>query len=230
MTVFRHAWLIGLPAAFAVLLCFHPMIGDYEGLKDVTTRFQVVHVAMVLVLPLVALALHHLLSGLHGRAAAVGRIALIPFVAFYVPYVAFEGIALGVLGEQLNGLPPDQRDAVAARLVEDFARNPIAGEPGIFWALGSTAWIVVIVSTVLAFRRAGAPVSLQLLLGASALIAAHAPPLAPIGYVCFAAAGWMVLRGRHAQDGRARLAASTQMTPSARSSATRLVSRPSRSA
>jgi hypothetical protein len=197
MNLIRHTFLVAVPAAFAVVLFFHPMIGDYEGLRDVTTRFQAVHVAMVLVLPLLAIGLHHMLGRLKGRAAAVGRLALIPFVAFYVPYVAFEGIALGVLGEQLNGLPADQRDAVAAGLVEDFARNPILGEPSIFWALGSIAWIVVIVSTVLAFRRAGAPASIQLLLGAAALIGAHAPPLAPIGYLCFAAAGWMVLRDHH---------------------------------
>ncbi len=192
------ATLFSIPLAFAVLLWFHPMVGDYEGLRDVTTRFQIVHVAMVLVLPLVALGMRTLLRGLPGRAAAVGRAGLIAFVAFYVPYIAFEGIALGALGDQLNALPADQRDAVAAGLVEDFARNPILGEPGVFWALGSTAWIVVVVSTVLAFRRAGAPRSLQFLLGATALIGAHAPPLAPIGYACFAAAGWMVLRERRA--------------------------------
>jgi hypothetical protein len=193
----RAALLIGVPIAFSVLLWFHPMIGDYEGLRDVTTRFQLVHVGMVLALPLLAIAIHGLLAGLRGRAAAVGRFALIPFVAFYVPYVAFEGIALGVLGEQLNGLPAGQRDAVAPGMVEDFARNPILGEPGLFWALGSTALIVVMVSTVLAFRRAGAPLALQVLLGLSALIGTHAPPLAPIGWACFAAAGWMVLRARH---------------------------------
>jgi hypothetical protein len=198
MTILRHAWLIGVPLAFAVLLCFHPMISDYEGLRDVTTRFQLVHVGMVLAVPLLAVAIHNLLDGLRGRAAAVGRMALIPFVTFYVPYVAFEGIALGVLGEQLNGLPAGQRDAVAPGMVEDFARNPVFGEPGLFWALGSTAWIVVIVATVLAFRRAGAPLALQILLGMSALIGTHAPPLAPIGWACFAAAGWMVLRTRPA--------------------------------
>jgi hypothetical protein len=173
------------------------MVSDYEGLRDVTTRFQIVHVAMVLALPLLAIGIYGLLDGLRGRAAAVGRFALIPFVAFYVPYVAFEGIALGVLGKQLNGLPTGQRDAVAPGMVDDFARNPILGEPGVFWVLGSTALIVVIVSTVLAFRRSGAPLSLQVLLGVSALIGTHAPPLAPIGWVCFAAAGWMVLRARH---------------------------------
>lgn len=197
MLISRFTVLTGIPAAFAVLLWFHPMIGDYEALRDVTTRFQVVHAGMVLALPLLAIGIYGLLDGLRGRAAAVGRFALIPFVAFYVPYVAFEGIALGVLGDRLNDLPAGQRDAVAAGMVQDFARNPIFGEPGLFWALGSIALIVVVVSTVLAFRRAGAPLSLQVLLGVSALIGTHAPPLAPIGWACFAAAGWMVLRARH---------------------------------
>lgn len=194
MLKYRYILLIGIPAAFAVVLAFHPMIDDYEGLRDVTTRFQAVHVAMVLALPLLALGLSVLLDGLRGRAATVARFALIPFVVFYIPYVAFEGIALGVLGQELNGLSAAQRDAVAPGLVEDFARNPILGEPGLFWALGTTAWLVAIVATVMAFRRAGAPLALQIALALTALIAAHAPPLAPIGWVCFAAAGWMALR------------------------------------
>jgi hypothetical protein len=197
MTILRHALLIGGPLAFSVLLWFHPMITDYEGLRDVTTRFQIVHVGMVLALALLAIGIHGLLDGLRGRAAAVARFALIPFVVFYVPYVAFEGIALGVLGQELNSLPAAERAAVAPDLVEDFARNPILGEPGVFWALGSAALVVVMVSTVLAFRRAGAPPALQVLLGLSVLIGTHAPPLAPIGWACFAAAGWMALRARH---------------------------------
>jgi hypothetical protein len=194
MTILRHALLIGVPLAFSVLLWFHPMIGDYEGLRDVTARFQIVHIGMVLAVPLLAVGIYGLLDGLRGRAAAVGRVALIPFVAFYVPYVAFEGIALGVLGDRLNALPPDQRDVVAPGMVADFATNPIVGEPGVFWAVGSIALIVVIVATMLAYRRAGAPLTLQVLLGLSALIGTHAPPLAPIGWASFAAAGWLLLR------------------------------------
>jgi hypothetical protein len=200
MNLLRHATLIGVPLAFAVLLWFHPMIGDYEGLRDVTTRFQVVHVGMVISLPLLAIAIYTMLDGLSGRAAAVGRFALIPFVVFYVPYVAFEGIALGVLGDRLNDLPADQRDAIAPGMVRDFASNPIFGEPGLFWALGSISLIVVMVSTVLAYRRAGARPALQVMLGASVLIGAHAPPLASIGWACFAVAGWLVLRARLSQS------------------------------
>ena len=196
---FGHSLLlVGVPLAFSVLLWLHPMVGDYEGLREVTTRFQVVHVAMVLTLPLLAAGIYVMLRGLGGRSATVARGALIPFVAFYVPYVAFEGIALGVLGQELNGLPAAERDAVAPGLVEDFARNPIFGEPSLFWALGTAAWLVVVVATVRAFRRAGAPARLQVVLAATALIGTHAPPLAPIGLLCYAASGWMVLRARQA--------------------------------
>jgi len=197
-TYARAVLLIGVPAAFSVLLWFHPMLSDYDDLAGVATRFQVVHVAMVLTLCLVAVGMYVLLEGLRGRAASVARVALVPFVAFYVPYVAFEGVALGVLGQELGALSAAQGDVAGTRLVEEFATNPILGEPGVFWALGSTAWIVAVVATVVAFRRAGAPVALQVLLGASALIATHAPPLAPVGLLCFAAAGWLVLRARHA--------------------------------
>ena len=189
----RAALLIGVPVAFAGLLTMHPMLNDYEDLLDVTTRFQVVHVGMVLTFCLVAVGMYGLLDGLRGRAAAVARFALIPFTAFYLPYLAFEGFAVGALGQELNDLPAAQRDAIAPGLIEDLARNPIMGEPGLFWAVGSTAWIVVVVATVLAFRRAGAPVRLQVLLGASALIAGHTPPLGPIGLLCFAAASWLVI-------------------------------------
>jgi hypothetical protein len=197
MNIRHAALLIGVPLAFSVLLWLHPMVGDWEGLKDATARFQIVHVGMVLALPLLALGRYLMLDGLDGRAAATARVSLVVFAVFYVPYVAFEGIGLGVLGQELNGLTAAQRDAVAPGMTEDFARNPILGEPGVFWAVGSAAWTVVSVATVLAFRRAGAPTALQVLLGMSVLIVAHTPPLAPIGLVCFAAAGWMFLRARH---------------------------------
>ncbi len=197
MNIRAHAaLLIAVPLAFSVLLWFHPMLSDYEDLLDVTARFQVVHLAMVLVLPLLAVGMHTMLDGVRSRAATVGRIALIPYVGFYVPYVAFEGIAVGVLGQELNGLPAAQRDAIAPDLIENFARTPIVGEPSLFWALGTLGLLVAVVSAVLALRRAGAPAAFQILLGGSALIGTHAPPLAPIGLLCFAGAGWLALRAR----------------------------------
>lgn len=192
----RAAFLIGAPVAFAGLLTMHPVVSDYRDVLGATTRYQLVHVGMVLTFCLIAVGMHGLLDGLRGRAAGVARVALIPFVAFYVPYLAFEGFAVGALGQEINDLSAARRDAIAPDLIDGLARNPIMGEPGLFWAVGSAAWIVVVVATVLAFRRAGAPVRLQVLLGASALIAGHTPPLGTIGLLCFAAASWMVLSGR----------------------------------
>ncbi len=194
----RSTILIAAPVAFSGLLWIHPMVGDWEGLREATTRFQAVHVGMVLTFCLVAVGTYFLLEGLRGRAASIARVALVPFAAFYIPYLAFEGFAIGALGQQLNRLPAGERDAVAPELIENLATNPIMGEPGIFWAVGSTGWIVGVVATVLAARRAGAPTRLQVLLGASALIAGHTPPLGPIGLLCFAAASWMVLARRDA--------------------------------
>ncbi len=220
----RAVFLIGAPVAFSALLWLHPMVGDWEGLREATTRFQAVHVGMVLAFCLLAVGMNVLLEGLRGRAASVARITLIPFAAFYIPYLAFEGFAIGALGQELNGLPAAERDAVAAPLIENLATNPIMGEPGIFWAVGTTAWIVVVVATVLAFRRAGAPTRLQVLLGASALIAGHTPPVGPIGLLCFAAASWMVLRaagqpvraGRSAAYARAEAASATTASVTSR--------------
>jgi hypothetical protein len=210
MTNRAHAvLLVAVPVAFSGLLWQHPVLRDPEDLLAATTRFQIVHLGMVVTFCLLAVGMHVLLAGLRGGAAAVGRIALIPFVAFYVPYLAFEGVAAGVLGQELNELPAAQRDAIAPGLIEDFSRNPIVGEPGIFWALGSAAWLVAVVAAVLAFRRAGAPLALQVLLGTSALVAAHTPPLGAIGLLAFAGAGWMVLRRRDAAATEAAPAVAT---------------------
>ena len=108
------------------------MIGDYEGLRDVTTRFQVVHVGMVLALPLLAIAIYGLLDGLPRPGGRRRPLRADPVRRLLRPYVAFEGIALGVLGEQLNGLTAGQRDASPPGMVQDFASNPILGEPGVF--------------------------------------------------------------------------------------------------
>ena len=155
MTILRRALLIGVPLAFSVLLWFHPMIGDYEGLRDVTTRFQVVHVGMVLAFRCSRSGCTCCSTGSAdgrppSRASPWSRSS--PSTCPTSPSRASRS-ACSARSSTASGRPA-RRDR--ARLVQDFARNPILGEPGIFWALGSTAWTVVIVATVLALRRAGA--------------------------------------------------------------------------
>ena len=62
------------------------------------------------------------------RAAAAPR-RPVPFVAVLHPLPRLRGVRDRRLGQELNGLPAAEREAVAPGLIEDFARNPILGEP-----------------------------------------------------------------------------------------------------
>ena len=62
--------------------------------------------------------------------------------------------------------------------------------------LGSAAWIVAVVGAAVACRRAGAPMTVVVLLALSVLVAVHAPPVGPIALLCFAAAAALLARSR----------------------------------
>ena len=192
------AFLIGVPFAWAVLLLFHPG-GDataiYGSLSDDVTAFLVVHLGMLLFIPLMAVAVYLLLRGVGGTAAKVARIALIPFVIFYSAWETLQGIANGVLVDQVNALPQGERE-IGAKLVQDFADSPLVRDMGVFAVLGSLGLIVALIATGVALKKeTGAPTSVAALLGVSGfLIAAHPPPFGPTGLVLFIAA--ILLLGR----------------------------------
>jgi hypothetical protein len=123
------AFLIGVPVAWAVLLLFHPT-GEgeaitYAELQDEVTAWLVVHLGMMLFIPLMAVAVYLLLRGIGGTAARVSRIALIPFVIFYGAFETLQGIGVGTLVDDLNGLSGlDQ--ATREDLTQDFAENIFA--------------------------------------------------------------------------------------------------------
>jgi len=62
----------------------------------------VVHVGMMVFIPLLALAIGLLLRDLRSTAARVSRIALAVFVVFYVAWEALQGIANGILVDQVS--------------------------------------------------------------------------------------------------------------------------------
>ena len=64
--------------------------------------------------------------------------------------------------------------------------------------LGGVAWIVAIVAAVLAYRSAGAPVPVLVLLGLSVFVAFHDPPIGPIALLCFAGAVALIARAQRA--------------------------------
>jgi hypothetical protein len=194
------AFLIGVPAAWAVLLLFHPS-GDvkrlYEDIHDQVTAMLVVHIGTMIFIPLMAVAYYLLVRGVEGTAAAVSRIALVPFVVFYGAWEVLQGIATGILVHEVNGRPESER-AAGADLVTEFAENPLARDMGVFASIGGIGLITAAIAAGVALRRhAGAPLSVAVLLGLSGfLINAHPPPFGPIGLVFFIVAVLLFARSQ----------------------------------
>jgi hypothetical protein len=194
------AFLIGVPLLWAVLLLFHPGgEGDqiYLDVQDNVTRFLVVHVGMMIFIPLMAVVIYLLLRGVEGTAAWISRIALVPFVVFYSAWEVLQGIGVGILANELNGLP--QADsALREDLVQDFAEHALIGPFSVFGSLGSMGLIVAAIAAGVAlYRQAGAPLSVPILLAISGLlITVHPPPYGPTGLALFMVAVVLFVRSR----------------------------------
>lgn len=198
---FTRPWLafaIGVPLAWAVLLWFHPDVDPddvYGSLQDDVTAYLVVHVGTLIFIGLMGAALYVLVRGMPGTAAKVSRLAIGPFVLLYGAWEAVIGIAIGVMVEHGNDAPLSQRPAVADT-IQSVGSSGIIGDAGIVGIAGSLAWAVAVIAAAVAYRRAGAPTLAWVLLGLSALVASHPPPIGPIGLACFAAAAGLVAHSR----------------------------------
>jgi hypothetical protein len=194
------ACLIGVPLLWGILLLFHPGgEGDeiYLDVQDNVTRFLVVHIGMMIFIPLMAVVVYLLLRGVEGTAAWVSRIALVPFVVFYSAWEVLQGIGVGILANELNGLP---QAALALReaLVQNFAEHALIGPFSVFGSIGSMGLIVAAIAAGIAlYRQAGAPVSVPILLAISGvLITVHPPPYGPTGLALFIVAVLLFVRSR----------------------------------
>jgi hypothetical protein len=202
------AFVIGVPLAWAVLLLFHPG-GDpdeiYLSLRDQVTAWLVVHIGMMLFIPLMAGGIYLLLRGVEGTAARISRIALVPFVVFFSAWETLQGTANGILVNELNRLPEQER-AAGAKLIQEFAESPLVRDLGVFASIGSLSILLAMIAAGIALRRhAGAPLAVPILLGLfGALIGAHTPPFGPIALVCFAAAAVLFWRSQPATMASAR--------------------------
>jgi hypothetical protein len=137
--------------------------------------------------------------GLEGTATQVTRIGLVLFVIFYGAFELMQGIGVGILANEVNGLPQAERAATGADLVQDFAEHPlIRNGLGVFVTIGSIGLVGGMIAAGIALRRhAGAPLSVAILFGLSGfLITAHPPPFGPTGLALFIAAMLIFVRGQ----------------------------------
>ena len=189
-----------MPAAWAILLLFHPS-GEadeiYQDLHDKVTVWMVVHIGMLIFIPLFAAAVYVLMRDVEGTAARVSRIALVPFVIFYEAFETLQGIGVGTLVDELNGQSGID-EATREDLVQDFAGNILFRDLGVFVSIGSLSLVTALIAAGVALRsQAGAPLTVVVLLGVSPfLITAHPPPYGPTGLVLFIIAVLLFLRSQ----------------------------------
>jgi hypothetical protein len=187
------AFLIAVPLAWAVLLVFHPAPDSddiYGSLRDEATSFIVVHLGSIAFIALMGEALYLLLRDVSGVAARVSRLCIVPFVAFYAAADAIAGLATGILVNEAND------GAATAAGAQALWDNFITGNL-LFW-IGGTAWVVATIAAAVAFKQAGARTAVVALVGLSAILVFHGPPLGPIGLLGFTGAVVLLARGERA--------------------------------
>jgi hypothetical protein len=192
------AFLIAVPVLWAVLLAFHaaPDGNDiYGSLAGEGTRWIAVHLGSVFFIDLMALALLLLLRGVPGTTAKISRVALFPFVVLYTAGDAILGVATGVLVNHADDLPAGER-AGTADAIQALWDSFLTGD--FLLSAGGTAWIVAAIAAAVALRKVGARVAVVVLVGLSAIVAFHPPPIGPIGLLCFAAAVALLARAARA--------------------------------
>ena len=191
------AFVIGVPAAWGIMLLFHPIgEGFYPLIEDNLTAWLTMHIGMVIFVPLFAAAVYLLLRGLEGTAAtaASAPIGLAVFAAFYAAFEITLGIGTGILTEQVNALPAAET-AVGADLVQSYAESPIIT---VFTVIGTAGLTVAMIGGAMALRHAydlgwGIP---ALMILSIPLISIHEPPFGPIGLAMFIVAVVLLERQR----------------------------------
>ena len=101
-----------------------------------------------------------------------------------------------------------------AGAIKHYNHNDVLGDPmSVSLALGLFGWVVAMLAAAVAFKRAGAGWPLTMLVGLSAFVAIHPPPVGPVALVCFAAAAVLIERWRAAQAGVDRPATDVTVAP-----------------
>lgn len=191
----RRAFMIVPALVLAGVLLLHPNDEAdtiYESVRPVVDDWILVHVVLLLMFPLLALAAFMLLDGLPGRAATVARLALVFFAVIYTAWEVMVGLSTGILTDYANGLPAAEQTAVAGA-IQDFNEHWVTQ---VALVIGFAGWIVAMLATAIAARGIGAGWTAVVLLGLAAAFAIHPPPVGPVALVCLAVGSLLFERAR----------------------------------
>jgi hypothetical protein len=124
--------VFGTPIAFAVTGFLHlvPDTGAadiYTGLRDYAALWLAIHVAQLLLILLLAVAVYWLTEGLTSTAARVSRVALLPYLVFYSAFDAVVGLSNGLVVQYGSELPPAEQAVLpgASDALADTVNQPV---------------------------------------------------------------------------------------------------------
>jgi hypothetical protein len=200
----RRALAVTPPVLFLLVSLLHPL-PDWAHIVDSLaprwTLWMAVHVAQLVLVPLLVFSVWMLLGGLTGRLPGLARAALIVFAAFYSAFDTIVGLGTGLLVRRAMLLDGAEREA-AARLAQWFWDARLDPRLPVVWviAIGTMAWLIAMITTALALRRAGAPRRIAVLLIVSGLALAidHPFPTGTIAMFCLMIAISLRERTRYA--------------------------------
>lgn len=177
-----------VPLVWAPFVLLHPDASPYAGIAHGNAvLWLTVHVAQLLLAPVLVIAVWPLLSRLDGAAATVAKVGLVLWLAFFSAFDAIAGIATGRLSQQADRLGGAEGAAVGDAVTDFFANDAFVG--GGFSALALLAqplWLIVAIALTVALRRADARPVTVLSAGVSTLFALHGGPVAAVGLLALA--------------------------------------------
>ena len=171
---------------------------DYDAfikyIVDVRGRWLAVHLAGLVIFPLVGIAVCWMLPP--GRLAShISRLALVPYMVLYTAFDAIAGIGTAIVAGYRQGLPVDQQpiaDGIMWSLMgESDPAFYLAEVASYAWAVGTAAAAVALLQE----RRWR--VALPLVLGGAVFFHSHFPPFGAISGALLAIAAWQFLATRN---------------------------------
>jgi hypothetical protein len=159
--------------------------GDlFEGIAGQANKWIFVHMAQLVLTPLLGAGVWMLLRDVQSRGAAVARAALVVWMVFFSAFDAVAGIATGVLTRHANSLGEQERETVGRAIDFLFHDSQLAGgEFSVLGNVGHGAWVVVAIAATVALWRARLS---RVVVGASllsVLVATHSGAGAAVGLV-----------------------------------------------
>jgi hypothetical protein len=198
----RRLVLLGAPLPLIVVGLTHPRLdGLSASLAQADVHFAL-HLMLIPLFGLIALAGSLLTSGLSGRAAHISRGAMAVFATL-------DGVTVGLLLHAARELPADQQTGMYQFLGTAFA-SPLSSAAQLVVALGGTlAWIIGMFAALVALARAGASREPLILLALAGLflVGDHSTFLGSIAFGCFfLAAAWLEFAPRRSASSRSATA------------------------